>query len=238
MADTINVPGLGPTKSVYVYAGGALVLGIVGYAWWKNAQSSAPTDYVGADPDDFGVTDYDSPLGNSGTNSTGSYSAVDPGAIDTNGEWTLAAHEYLTNTGYSSVAVLTALGKYLARQGLTEEQVNIVQGAIAAFGPPPVGGPYPITNALPGEPDPDPDPDPEPSQEFHPVKQGWNVSNVINTLRVMHPTYGLSEDKLASLNPGWPERYVSWAKDKVGFVSPETPGAERVFGSSFNLRIK
>ncbi len=151
MAETINVPGLGPTKSAYVYAGGALVAGIVGYAWWKNSQNQ-PTDFVGASPDDFGVSDYDSPLGNTGTNSGGSYDSTDPDAIRTNAQWTAFAIEKLATYNYDAAVVSSALGKYLARQGLTEAEVGIVQQAIAVAGNPPVGGPYPITNALPSNP--------------------------------------------------------------------------------------
>ena len=150
MADTINVPGIGATKPVYVYGAVALVVGIVGYAWWKNAQT--PTDYVGASADDYGVGEYDSPLGDTGGNSTGSYTSVDPEAIDTNAEWTNDAATKLTNAGWNATDVYTALGKYLNRQGLTADQITIVQAAIAASGPPPVGGPYPITDSLPDTP--------------------------------------------------------------------------------------
>lgn len=152
MADTINLPGLGPTKATYVYAGGALVLGIVGYAWYKNAQATANTDYVGASPDDYAVGDYDSPLGNSGTNSSGNYDSTDPDAIDTNAKWTAKAVEKLELWGYPAGTVSAALGKYLSRQPLTEAEIGIVQQALAAAGPPPVGGPYPISNALPNNP--------------------------------------------------------------------------------------
>lgn len=149
MADTINVPGLGQTKATYVYVGGALVVGIVGYAWWKNAQASANADFVGASPDDYATGEYDSPLGNSGGNSTGDYDSTDPKSITTNAQWTSFVVEKLSTYGYEAGTVASAVGKYLARQGLTEAEISIVQQAIAVAGPPPVGGPYPITNALP-----------------------------------------------------------------------------------------
>jgi len=152
MADTINLPGLGQTRAVYVYAGGALVVGIVGYAWYKNNQANANTDFVGASPDDYAVGDYDSPLGNSGANSTGNYDATDPDAINTNAKWTAFAVEKLSSYNYDAALVASALGKYLSRQGLTEAEIGIVQQAIAVAGPPPIGGPYPITNALPTNP--------------------------------------------------------------------------------------
>lgn len=154
MAETINVPGLGPTKAVYVYAGGALAVGIIGYAWWKNSQAQANVDYIGASPDDYGTGEYESPLGlgSSGGNSSGDWDTTDPDAINTNAKWTSFAIEKLAQWNYDAGAVSSALGKYLARQGLTETEVGIVQAAIAAAGPPPVGGPYPITNALPNNP--------------------------------------------------------------------------------------
>ena len=151
MADTINVPGLGPTRAVYVYVGGALVVGIVGYAWYKNQQAT-PTDFVGASPDDYATGDYDSPLGNSGGNSTGNFDSTDPNAITTNAEWTAFVVEKLASYNYDAATVSAALGKYLARQGLTEQEISIVQQAIAVAGLPPVGGPYPISPALPPNP--------------------------------------------------------------------------------------
>lgn len=152
MADTINLPGLGPTRAVYVYAGGALVVGIVGYAWYKNQQATANTDFVGASPDDYATGDYDSPLGNSGGNSTGNFDSTDPNAIKTNAQWTAFAVEKLSTYNYDAATVASALGKYLARQGLTEAEIGIVQQAIAVAGPPPIGGPYPISTALPPNP--------------------------------------------------------------------------------------
>ncbi len=46
MADTFALPVLGPTKKEYVYAGGALVAGIVGYAYWskRSIQNAAVAD--------------------------------------------------------------------------------------------------------------------------------------------------------------------------------------------------
>lgn len=172
---TVNVPGIGPVKDTYVWAGVAITAGIVGYAWWR--KSSTPADFVGAEPEDYATDDYESPLGSSGTNSTGNYSTVDPNAIDTNGEWTIAAVDTLTDAGWDASSVFIALGKYLARQRLTANQIEIVQSAIAAHGPPPVGGPFPILETLPDPPstgNPDPDPDPEPSAKL-PAPQGFRV---------------------------------------------------------------
>lgn len=170
MAETIDIPGVGPVKSTYVWVGGALVAGIAGYAWWQYSRNREPADFVGASPEDFGVSDYDSPLGDSGGNSTGSFSQLDPNAITTNSRWTLDAVDKLSDRGYDSATVIAALGKYLQRKGLTEAEIAIVQAALAVSGPPPEGGPYPITNALPpppstgpGDDDDDDDDDPPPT---------------------------------------------------------------------------
>lgn len=212
MAETINVPGLGPTKSVYVYAGGALVVGIVGYAWWKNSQNQ-PTDYVGASEDDFGVSDYDSPLGNSGANSTGNYDSTDPDALTTNAKWTAFAVEKLSTYGWDAGLIATALGKYLARQGLTEAEIDIVRAAIAAAGPPPIGGPYPINNALP-VPTPT-----NPTPETRSYSGGNHVMVWIDDTNNQFPGASLTIEKLKSLNPGIP----IWKGNDFGFISPSNP---------------
>ncbi len=171
MAD-IDIPGIGPVKDVYVYGGVAAGAAILAYAWWRKKTTPEP-DYVGASPDDYGATDYDSPLGNTGTNSTGNYTSVDPDAIDTNAKWTVAAVEKLSDWGWDASSVGIALGKYLARLGLSELQIEIVNTAVGALGPPPVGGPYPIKPALPDTPSTgDPDPDP-PATEKLPKPEGF-----------------------------------------------------------------
>lgn len=41
MADTVNVPGAGPVKKVWVLAGLGVLAGILGVAWWRHSQSSS-----------------------------------------------------------------------------------------------------------------------------------------------------------------------------------------------------
>ncbi len=132
----------------YAVVGIAAAGGIIAYAWWRNGQAGTE---VPADPGlEPAVDEYESPLGNSGTNSTGTYPGnVDPDAIDTNSEWTQAAVEFLTSAGYDSGTVLAALGKYLSFKGLSAAEAQIVMAARASVGDPPVGGPYPIKDALP-----------------------------------------------------------------------------------------
>ena len=149
MADTINLPGMGQVKTVYVVGGVALVVGIVGYAYYSRSQT--PSDYVGASEDDYGASDYESPLGSSGGNSTVDVDQTE-GLITTNGAWTVKAVEHLTAAGFEPGLAIVALGKYLARKSLTSTEIDAVLAARGAVGDPPVGGPYPINEGLPSTP--------------------------------------------------------------------------------------
>lgn len=186
MADTVDVPVVGKIKNQWVWAGGALVTGVVAYAWWRK-KNSTPTDFVGASPDDFGATDYNSPLGNSGTNSTGDFSTGTGDIITTNGQWTTKAVDLLASYGWDASTVATALGKYLARKGLTEDEITIVNAARAAVGDPPVGGPYPVTVALPPPPSTGGGDNPPPNNNDYPhyflVTGHVTVSDITRWLR-------------------------------------------------------
>lgn len=133
----------------YVIVGAAAVAGVLGYAYWKNGTSGVETVGVG-EPIEAAADDYESPLGNSGGNSTGNFPGnVDPDAIDTNAKWTQAAVEALEASGWERSATLTALGKYLSFKALSANEVTIVMAARAVQGEPPQGGPFPIKDALP-----------------------------------------------------------------------------------------
>jgi PASTA domain len=64
-----------------------------------------------------------------------------PTQASTNAQWTQAAVSALTPQGYTGQQVLGALAPYLAGQPLTQDQINVVQAAIAVEGYPPVDGP-------------------------------------------------------------------------------------------------
>lgn len=147
MADTLTVPGMGPVKQQYVIAGGALVVGIVGYAWWKRGTEAATAEVPAVNPDSIPETDRTPVVGDSG----GSWDKTDPEAIDTNAKWTQAATEWLITTGgWEPSLIATALGKWLEGKGLTETETAVVLAAKGAMGDPPVGGPFPVKPALPG----------------------------------------------------------------------------------------
>jgi hypothetical protein len=142
MADTVKIPVVGPVKTQWVWIGGALVLGIVGYAYWTRSRATAPPaplteEEIPQDreppPTIVGSQDFDFQ----------GASAI----INTNSEWTIAATQYLTDVGWDGILILTTLGKFLARRPLTEAEANLVQAAKGAVGEPPQGGPWPIIRA-------------------------------------------------------------------------------------------
>lgn len=145
MAQMINVPGVGPVKQpvlVGVLAAGA---GVVGWAWWQKGRQ-APAEPVAPNPDLVPETDRTPVVGDS----SGSWDTTGNDAtIGTNAEWTRAASEYLITLNYDAGAVSAALGKFIAHQTLTATEVDIVLAAKAAFGDPPVGGPWPVSSGIP-----------------------------------------------------------------------------------------
>lgn len=156
MAPEVDVPGVGNVDQKYVWAGGALVAGIVGYAWWKRSTSSAPV-VPGVDtfPDagTGGASGYQNPDPNNPP-------SIHPGGIGsaptTDVEWTARVTETLGNMGYDVLALSKVLAKYLARQPLSPEETSWIQTAWAYVGKPP-GGSYPITpTPIPTTPPPPP----------------------------------------------------------------------------------
>jgi hypothetical protein len=148
MAETIKLPVLGPTKRGWVIAGGALIAGIVGYAWWNRARIGTPADEIL--PEDI-PQDREPPPTVVGEQNfdTGEVRAI----INTNPEWYTAAVEYLVSTGgFDFTFTTVTLGKFLARRELTEAEANLVQAAKGAVGEPPQGGPWPIIRAQPSGP--------------------------------------------------------------------------------------
>lgn len=153
MAETVKIPGMGNVDKKWVYAGTAVVAGIVIYAYWSYSRRAAeePTtsDYTGEaiDGTDYAGTDYayDGSVGEY-TGATGSqppvYTDTNP-LPSTNAEWATQAVDKLTDIGYEAVTASAAIGKYLARLDLTEAQADIVRQAVALLGPPPTGD-FPI----------------------------------------------------------------------------------------------
>lgn len=149
--EEVSLPGGTKVKKEWLIAGGALGVGIVGYAWWKkrSGASSGPT-VLTVDPNDaFGATDRVN-VGSSdnGQNEGGSE------VIDTDAEWTQAGVEYMVKNGWEPAVVQIALGRYLDGQKLSAgppNQGDIVRAVRGAIGTPPSGD-KPIQMELPGTP--------------------------------------------------------------------------------------
>lgn len=160
MPDMIKVPGVGPVKPVYVYAGVGVIGGIVIYAYWRRGQAGAEvaatdttgTDTTGTDTGTETAADpgYDYSLGAGGYDygtgtsypvyqypSTGS--TIVSSTPTTNAEWAQAAKEELENEGVDSGQASGAIGNYLARLCLSSTQADLVRRAAAMVGNPPQG---------------------------------------------------------------------------------------------------
>lgn len=145
--DTITLPGMGPTKKTYVYIGTAVVAGLVAFAYYRRSQRPAPPTWNDVAPAEMTpASDYVSPGGGSSNVSQD----LTGNTITTNAQWSQAATTLLGNIGYDPKLVAGALGRYFNREGLTPDQMDAVKAAVGQLGPPPVGGPWPITAASPG----------------------------------------------------------------------------------------
>lgn len=122
----------------------------VGWRWWQARQSSSEAvatttgEVVEGGPMASGVVGSGAGPGNIQWATAGETDATTPGSIDTNAEWTMAAVERLSGQGMDPVAVLGALGSFLARQPLDAGERQIVQAAVAAAGEPPQGRPWTV----------------------------------------------------------------------------------------------
>lgn len=70
----------------------------------------------------------------------------------TNAQWAQQASAYLVQQGFDAITVATALGKYFSNQNLTDNQLSVVQAALAAEGNPPNPPPPPHVAPPSGQP--------------------------------------------------------------------------------------
>jgi len=176
MADTVDVPQIGKVDRKWLYAGGAVVAGIVGYAYWARSRSRSVFDPNAIDPMTglpYSASMSTGPYVNPNPRASGS-DTVDnqSGQILTNQQWSAAVTESLINVGYDAGFVASVLGKYLSKQPLTSDEANMVRVAWAYQGKPPEGpdtivmqtggGSTPGTPAPPPPPPPPPPPAPPP----------------------------------------------------------------------------
>jgi hypothetical protein len=138
MAESLKVPVIGRVPRMAAIAGGGLLLGIIGYAWYRaGREPRAPEDTtfpgVGEQPTDLAPSDVSGVSTGGGTSDTGLE------FITTNAQWGTKAVAALVEQGFDAVQVSIAIGKYLANQTVTQTEATWIQAAIALVGKPPVG---------------------------------------------------------------------------------------------------
>lgn len=114
-------PGTGMTYSAEVQEYGSVQAA-------ESALGSSDTASYGYPYSGGGYSDY---YPTSDTTSTYTYGS--------NAEWAQAVEGGLSDIGWSTTDVASALGRYLGGLSLTPDQANIVQAALAEYGNPPVG---------------------------------------------------------------------------------------------------
>ena len=172
----VTIPGIGPVDKKWVWAGGAVVAGLVGYSFFKSTGSSTPDTIEETIPDGAGedVADgWGNVPGKSG-DSSGHWGPDGDQDPRTAAEWTQQAVDKLSAMGWDAQLVATAIGKWLGRQGLTVPEQEIIRTAKAVMGPVPGYSPEPpILPALPTPPvtiPPLPKPIPRPSRRPSPSR--------------------------------------------------------------------
>lgn len=167
---TITIPGVGPVKSVYVYAGGAVVVGVVAWSYWRRPSGGDGGQVVEEVPEDGTNGDVADGWGNvpgQTGNSNGGW--VPDGDRDpaTVAEWTQLAIERMSDIGYDPQAVAQAIGLWLAGQTVTATQADMLR-VVKAIMPAVPGMPEPpIRIGLPPNPPPTP-PKPTPKPGTRP----------------------------------------------------------------------
>lgn len=158
----LDVPVIGNVPEKWVYAGGAVVAGVVGYAYLtrnKRGTLDADEQLIGEAGEVYDA--YGNLIGQPG--STPGY--VPPTVVDsnvdvddregvtTNDEWGRLARDELVAYGANAGAVTAALGKFLTRQPLTAVDAALVRQAIVVAGYPPQGGPWNVVEPTTTPPD-------------------------------------------------------------------------------------
>jgi len=152
MAEIVKVPVLGNVKKPWLYAGGAAVAGIVGYAWWTKGAIVEDTGFAVELP----ATEFTPPTVVDSGISVGNTTPT-PGIAENNVEWANMAREQAAGLGFSIGVTASALTKYLGKVSLTPTEASLIRGVVAILGQPPQNGPYTITESGP-EPPPTHDP--------------------------------------------------------------------------------
>lgn len=157
------------TKNPLFLVGGAVALGIVFYEYRKQKNAAAvsaasaaaagssttATDYSGTDPNSVYDSGYSAAVDGGAIGSP--YGALSSGSVNiattpsSNAAWAQQAETTLIALQYDPATTAAAIGKYLLGNGLTPDQLQIVQAAIGQIGYPPQGVPAPTLATAPGQ---------------------------------------------------------------------------------------
>jgi hypothetical protein len=137
---TVKIGGKPVSKKV-LYGGGAVALGVVGYAWYTSSVGGTGTEA----PEEELPEPVPEPTDEPGFDVTGGGPRP-----TTNAEWNAKAVQSLLNLGYDAIAVQAAIGKFLQRRPLNTVEAALVEAAIAAAGYPPENPPWVIIREQPG----------------------------------------------------------------------------------------
>ena len=158
MADKmVTLPGIGPVKVGYVYAGAGVIAVAVIYAYWRSSRTTG-TEVTGdeAAAEDTG-TELGTDTAGSGfdyVNGAGAYdygtgssypiyqypntsNTVTSTLPTTDAEWARAAREELEGEGAESAQASSAIGNYLAGLCVSAAEADLVRRANAMLGHPP-----------------------------------------------------------------------------------------------------
>ncbi|MEU9048374.1 hypothetical protein AB0D63_43300 [Kitasatospora sp. NPDC048343] len=142
----MEVPGVGRVPKTYVYGATAVAAGYVLYAYMKRSRDrkAAAAAAASAGPNtDYGTPDVlpAVPPGAHGAFGPVNGNSTTPppaNAITDNATWSAAVRDRMAGA-YPDNLVVDAIGAFLNKQPLNDQQLKIVQAAIAVAGYPPVG---------------------------------------------------------------------------------------------------
>lgn len=137
--------GIDPKQKKILVGVAVVAGGYVAWRWFQNGQDSGSdviTTTSGTDADMAGTGIIGSNVG--GSENVGNSSNRET-EVDTNNEWFAEAVERLTNGGWNSQVVQSALGEFITGQTLDNDEAAIVRAAVGAMGGYPPNGPMTIT---------------------------------------------------------------------------------------------
>lgn len=233
---TVDLPVVGNVDRKWLWIGGGTIAAVVAWAYYRRSQTPATIE------ESIAGNDFLTDDGSGNTRGrTGDSNVDDDGenVIDTVAEWTEEVVRKLAATDWDTGFVYATIGKWIAGEGLTQEEKTLVLAAIAAAGQPP-GGPYPIKT---GQPTPKPTPDPpKPTPTPAPTSVGAphniNLYGWVDQLNRDYPGLNTSFVRLfgnfrgdpTALNPDH-RKYMKWpGNPKTPIFDPDWSGKQPPLG--------